>query len=597
MPEAAIELEQLWNDLAKTHTFDLHCAYPISYFGRAEDSEALGEICTAHSHVIPVENYTSLSNDQERLRAIVMLQQKALALETEIEEHKKVQRVLERREAELSDFFENAAMGLHWVGPDGIVLRVNQAELDMLGYTREEYVGQHISHFHADQEALRDILGRLAIGETLHEHEARLRCKDGAIKQVVISSNVLWQDGKFVHTRCFTRDITDSKLTEAALRASEARFRTMADTVPVMVWVSDTHKQRTYFNRCWFEFTGRTLEQELGYGWTEDLHPDDLERYLDLYNSSFDARTEFKIEYRLRRFDGEYKWVLSHGVPFFASGGTFEGFIGCSMDITDRVEAEERKDAFIALASHELKTPITSLKIFTQLLKKRFERAGEGEMVKQFDRMDGQLDKLTALVGSLLDVSKIQTGKLDYNMENIAVDDIMAEVADDIQRISSSHKIELNAGAGVEIVADRDRIRQVLINLIMNATKFSPKADRVVVRSTLDKRRKEITISVQDFGIGIPKSAQEKIFDRFFQANQVESSNSQNGDGSERGKNDTGGARNANSNGEGKPQPETYPGLGLGLYISSEIVARHSGRIWVESQVGEGSTFYFTLPL
>jgi PAS domain S-box-containing protein len=383
----------------------------------------------------------------------------------------------------------------------------------------------------------------------------------------------------FIHTRCFTTDVTGRKEAEAALRAGEARFRTMADTVPVMVWVSGIDKQRTYFNRCWFDFTGRTAEQELGFGWTDDLHPDDLQRYLELYTSSFDARTEFKIEYRLRRFDGEYRWVLSHGVPFFSPDGTFTGFIGSSMDITERVELEERKDAFIALASHELKTPITSLKIFTQLLKKRLERAGEGEreMVTQFARMDAQLDKLTGLVRSLLDVSKIQAGKLDYSMEKVAVDDTVAEVVEEMRSISGGHTIELDAQARVEIEADRDRIRQVLTNLIMNATKFSPKTDRVVVRSRLDEKRKRVTISVQDFGIGIPRSEQEKIFDRFFQANQV------NGTSSEEG--------------EIAPQTDTYPGLGLGLYICSEIVARHGGRIWVESEIGQGSTFYFTLPL
>ena len=590
-PEAAIRLEQLWNDLAKTHSFDLHCAYPMALFHQVEDAEAIGEICTAHSHVVPAESYTSLSSDEERFRAIAILQQKAQALETQIEKYKRIQQALERREAELSDFFENAAIGLHWVGPDGTILRANQAELDMLGYTREEYVGKNIARFHVDQEVIRDILDKLGSGETLREYEARLRCKDGSIKHVRISSNVLWEDGQFVHTRCFTRDITDSKLTEAALRASEARFRTMADTVPVMVWVSDTEKRRTYFNRFWCEFTGRTIEQDLGYGWTENLHPDDLQRYLELYTSSFDARTEFKIEYRLRRFDGEYRWVLSHGVPFFSPDGTFAGYIGCSMDITERVELEERKDAFIALASHELKTPITSLKIFTQLLRKRLERAGEGEsdMVKQFARMDAQLDKLTGLVRSLLDVSKIQAGKLDYNLERVAVDDIVAEVVDELRRISGSHTIEVIGQARVEVNADRDRIRQVLTNLITNAIKFSPRADRVIVRSRFNERGQHVTISVRDFGIGIPKSEQDKIFDRFFQASHVSGASSPSGDGGRKDR--------SSESPDVAARTDTYPGLGLGLYICSEIVTRHGGRIWVESQVGQGSTFYFTLPV
>ncbi len=503
----------------------------------------------------------------------------------DITEQRRADQALRRSEQELSDFFENAAIGLHWVGPDGIVQRVNQAELDMLGYTREEYVGQNIERFHDDQEVITDILERLKLGETVHEYEARLRCKDGSIKHVLINSNVLWENGNFIHTRCFTRDITDRKQAEAALRESEARFRTMADTVPVMVWVSDTDKQRTYFNRCWFEFTGRKLEDDLGYGWTEDLHPDDVKQYLALYESSFDAREEFRIDYRLRRFDGEYRWVLSHGVPLFSPDGTFSGFIGSSVDITERVELEERKDAFIALASHELKTPITSLKIFTQLLMRRFERAGEGEVVKQFVRMDTQLDKLTDLVRSLLDVSKIQAGKLDYNMEAVAISDIVAEVVDDMRKLSSSHMIDLDLRSGVELVADRDRIRQVLTNLIMNATKFSPNSDRVIVRSRVDETERDVIISVQDFGIGIPRSEQDKIFDRFYQVNRTSDTISQSSNTGQ-----------AHESGESNRQVATFPGLGLGLYICSQIIARHGGRIWVESEEGRGTTFYFTLP-
>jgi PAS domain S-box-containing protein len=122
----------------------------------------------------------------------------------------------------LSDFFENAAVGLHWVGPDGIVLRVNQTELDLLGYSRDEYVGHHISKFHADKPVIDDILGKLSCGECLQGYEARLRCKDGSIKHVLISSNVLWEDGKFIHTRCFTRDVTAQKKAELAVREEVA---------------------------------------------------------------------------------------------------------------------------------------------------------------------------------------------------------------------------------------------------------------------------------------------------------------------------------------------------------------------------------------
>jgi signal transduction histidine kinase len=198
-------------------------------------------------------------------------------------------------------------------------------------------------------------------------------------------------------------------------------------------------------------------------------------------------------------------------------------------------------------------------------------------MVKQFARMDGQLDKLTGLVRSLLDVSRIQAGKLEYNMDIVAVDDLVAEVVDELRNVSSSHMIELDARAGARLKVDPDRIRQVLINLIMNATKFSPGADKVIVSTRLDDEKREVTVSVQDFGVGIPMSEQDKVFDRFFQV-----------------------ARSTVGTAEGEEtvlQPDTYPGLGLGLYICAEIATRHGGRIWVESQVGKGSKFFFTLPM
>jgi PAS domain S-box-containing protein len=140
----------------------------------------------------------------------------------DVTKRRRAENELRRSEQLLTDFFENAAVGLHWVDGDGKILRVNQTELNLLGYSKEEYVGHHISEFHADQPVIEDILTRLSCGECLQSYEARLRCKDGSIRHVLISSNVLWEDGKFIHTRCFTRDVTNQKLTEEALRASES---------------------------------------------------------------------------------------------------------------------------------------------------------------------------------------------------------------------------------------------------------------------------------------------------------------------------------------------------------------------------------------
>ena len=152
----------------------------------------------------------------------------AVMVVRDVTSRRRAESALRRSEQLLSDFFENAAVGLHWVGPDGIVIRVNQTELDLLGYAKDEYVGHHIAEFHADAHVIEDILTRLGCGEALQGYEARLRCKDGAVRHVLISSNVLWEDGKFIHTRCFTRDVTAQKLAEIALR-DEVRIRQQAE--------------------------------------------------------------------------------------------------------------------------------------------------------------------------------------------------------------------------------------------------------------------------------------------------------------------------------------------------------------------------------
>jgi PAS domain S-box-containing protein len=227
-PNAAIALEELWNDVGKIHSFSLLCAYVMGNFYKEADGEHFHEVCRTHTHVIPAEGFSTLSTPDDRLREISVLQQRARALETELEHRKELEKALRdaladrrRAEEELRDFAENAVYGLHWVGADGIIQWANKAELDLLGYSRDEYFGRHISEFHADPHVIDDILQRLTRNETLRDYEARLRCKDGSIKHVQIGSNVFWRDGEFVHTRCFTRDITEKKKAEEAKRQSE----------------------------------------------------------------------------------------------------------------------------------------------------------------------------------------------------------------------------------------------------------------------------------------------------------------------------------------------------------------------------------------
>lgn len=231
--ESAIRLEQLWNQLAKSHSFQLHCAYPLSLFSQADDGARVQRICEEHSHVTPAEHYTALQSEEERLRAVTLLQQKAQALETKIREHSKIQIALQEREAELSEFLENAIMPMHWIAADGTILWANAAELALSGFDPDEYVGHHISEFHVDEEAIRDILCRLERKEELRGYKARLRCKDGSTRIVRIYSNVLWKGEEFVHTRCFTVDVTERERSERRIAAHLAVTRLLADSGPL----------------------------------------------------------------------------------------------------------------------------------------------------------------------------------------------------------------------------------------------------------------------------------------------------------------------------------------------------------------------------
>jgi signal transduction histidine kinase len=221
------------------------------------------------------------------------------------------------------------------------------------------------------------------------------------------------------------------------------------------------------------------------------------------------------------------------------------------------------RDEFISVASHELKTPVTSVKMFIQVLKKHSEQIGDEKAVIHLSRIDKQVNKLTELIYDLLNVSKIQAGKMDFKYEIFDFDKSVKEIVNVLQQSSDKHKLILNGKAGKKIYGDEERIGQVVNNLVSNAIKYSPKAAEIIIK--LSANQKNVLFSVKDYGIGMSKEHFNRIFERFYRAF----------DGNDK----------------------TFPGLGIGLYISSEIIKRHGGKLWVESIPGKGSTFSFSLPI
>jgi signal transduction histidine kinase len=231
-------------------------------------------------------------------------------------------------------------------------------------------------------------------------------------------------------------------------------------------------------------------------------------------------------------------------------------------DITERKQLEQQKDEFISIASHELKTPITIVKAYTQILEQRFRNTGDLKSADLVGKMDLQLDKLTLLIGDLLDITKIEAGRIRFHESNFNFNDLVDETVEELQRTTVKHNIEKDLSPAKTVYGDRDRIGQVLTNFMTNAIKYSPHSSSILVRTSASSD--SVTLCVQDFGLGLTQKDQAKVFERFYRV--------------------------------GGSDQNTYPGLGLGLYIASEIIKRHKGRVWVESKKAKGSTFCFSIP-
>jgi signal transduction histidine kinase len=263
--------------------------------------------------------------------------------------------------------------------------------------------------------------------------------------------------------------------------------------------------------------------------------------------------------------------VRKDGTQFWASGLIFslndekaatQGFTFIVRDLTEKVEFEKRKDSFISTATHELKSPITSLKLYGEILEAQTRQSNNKAYLQMVVDLNKQVHKIVTLMDYLLDVGKIQKGRLKLEKEFFDMNLLIKETIATIQMVSKNHTIIQAGKIKEKVYGDRDRLAQVLVNLLTNAVKYSPDANRVVVTGVGEARR--AVISVKDFGLGIAEGEQSEIFDRFYRTN---------------------GAINLK-----------IEGIGLGLYVAKQIVVAHKGKMWLESKKDKGSSFYFSLP-
>ncbi|HEU5380119.1 MAG TPA: PAS domain-containing protein [Ktedonobacteraceae bacterium] len=356
-------------------------------------------------------------------------------------------------------------------------------------------------------------------------------------------------------------DIDDQKRTEESLRRSQERVQALMDSAIIGIVVVDG-ETLVEANDAFLQMTGYSREEvqngllSLATIAPPECAPQDLQ-----------AREELAVSQQVKPYetacvckDGSRLPVL---VGLVALPHHPYQTIGFLLDNSARNELERRKDDFLSMASHELKTPLTSLKLQIQLLAKQLGRQESFDTPSTLSRIEIQVRRLERLIEELLDVSKIQAGRLEYVQETVNLDELIRDVAKTMQQTNATHTVIIHGTAPTALQGDQDRLGQVFTNLLSNAIKYSPDADTVEI--VIVTAIETVTVSVRDQGIGIPRELREKIFERFYRA--VAQSQ------------------------------KVFPGLGMGLYIVAQIVKQHGGTITVESATGKGSTFHVTLPL
>ncbi|MGE5470938.1 MAG: ABC transporter substrate-binding protein [Bacteroidota bacterium] len=500
----------------------------------------------------------------------------------------------EERYKALSD----ASNGGIFIHEQGTILECNKGLSEITGYSREELVGMDGYQLIAPESF--DLVKANIRRDYDQEYEIVGLRKDGSRYPLIIKGKNITYRERAVRVIEY-RDISAQKQAETLLRESEQHFRNLANGGSTLIWTSGLDKLCNYFNEPWLRFTGRTWEQENGIGWTEGVHPDDIEACLQTYNAAFEQRQAFSMEYRLRRGDGSYRWLRDDGNPRYDSQGAFIGYIGFCVDITeqkaisaelekhrtrlesliaertaallvakDQAEAANRaKSTFLANMSHELRTPMNAIMGMTDLV---IRHTNDPKQLEQLGKVKLASRHLLDIINDILDISKIEAGRMALENIRFTLDGVLDEVTEVIAGEAANKGLPLHIAmareiSGEQFLGDPQRIRQVLLNLLGNAVKFTTSGAVSATIETLGRHPDGpiLRFVIQDSGIGIAAQDVGRLFTAFEQA-----------DGS---------------------MTRKYGGTGLGLAISKRLVQMMGGEIGVDSTLGQGSTFWFTIRL
>ncbi|MET1055743.1 MAG: PAS domain-containing sensor histidine kinase, partial [Pedobacter sp.] len=458
---------------------------------------------------------------------------------------------------------------------NGNTIYLNAAGLKLIGMDKKRMTSSNLYQYHSAKsaEAIREVImpqllltgkwsGPLELvhqqtGEIIPIHKQLFIIREDITNTPVAIAGI----ARDLRPEVKAGKALDYKNTQLQIAIRELEF--LANSVPVVVWTSDPQGQLDYINQRWQEKSPLPIQRALGNGWAETIHPDDEKRAWAAWRTSLKSGVPYQIEFRLLDKFGAYRWWMVRAIALKDEHDRIIKWYGSNIDITDQKELEQQKDNFLGVASHELKTPVTSIKAYAQVMEMMFRRAGDTKNAGLLAKMDSQVNRLNTLIGDLLEVTKINTGRLQLSSSRFSFNQMVEEVTEEVQRTALHHEIRKELHFDREITGDKERIYQVIINLLTNAIKYSPDSSYIIISTSGNDD--EVQLCVQDFGIGIKADQQHRIFEQFYRVS---------------------GSRE-----------HTFPGLGLGLYISSQIIKHLNGNIWVNSAEGKGSTFCFSLPL
>lgn len=460
---------------------------------------------------------------------------------------------------------------------EGVITSWNKGAENIFGYKAQDAIGKHITLI-IPKEMYKEegmIINKIKKGENIQHFHTVRTAKNG--KRIDISltiSPIKDKTGKIIGASKIARNISEMKEAEHMIKESESRYSRLLQNLDIAIYTTDTDGYLTFYNDAAEELWGRKpkLGKDQWCGpwkiFRRDGTPvplDECPMAITLKTGKYESDEVFVIE----RPDGSKRYMIPSSGAIFDSSGKPTGAINTLLDVTVQIKAQQdseqlqrQKNDFLGIASHELKTPITVIKSYSQVLESILKEKGNLHEAAMASKMSQQVDKINSLIVDLLDTTKINSGQLQFNDIDFDFSKMVNEVFEDIKLTTTSHQLIIESNASCIVHADKERISQVVDNYVTNAIKYSPEGSKIIIRSEL--KNKEVVFSVQDFGIGIDAEKKDKVFEQFYRV-------------------------------PGKGAPNSYPGIGLGLYIASEIIRRENGRVWVESELGKGSVFYFSL--